>query len=276
MPRQKKGGNGRASYSQLFDYPLSPCYKPDGKPEIFKAGWHAGGNGRAAFSKMFDAPLSQCYKPEGKPEIFKAGWHAGGNPKFACNTEPSVKDMGVYNQPLNPDATASEKAWSSRYSCGANTASGNTQVGGGTLRNLTDLKRYMSQNEDKNYAVVVLGTYLRGNYKIAIFHFPRRQNKYSVSVEVESETKRKNSVLTFEGFSVHSFTSSDEVLELLRKYRLKAIQIRGHMDKRHETISGKNRTIYYDENKNKEFYRERRDGKLVKKYLRSRKVNNKE
>ena len=86
MPRQKKGGNGRASYTQLFDYPLSPCYKPEGKPEIFKAGWHAGGNGRAAFSKMFDAPLSQCYKPEGKPEIFKAGWHAGGNPKFACNT----------------------------------------------------------------------------------------------------------------------------------------------------------------------------------------------
>ena len=205
MPRQnKKGGSNRASYTQLFDYPLSPCYKPEGKPEIFKAGWHAGGNGRAAFSKMFDAPLSQCYKPEGKPEIFKAGWHAGGNgnAKFSCNTEPSVRQMGVYNQPLNPDMTASEKAWSARYSCAGTAASGNTQVGGGVLRNLRDLKSYMRENEKNNYAVIILGTYLRGNYKIALFHFPRRQQAYSVSVEVEGENKNNKGVLKFEGFSI--------------------------------------------------------------------------
>jgi hypothetical protein len=279
MPRQnKKGGSNRASYTQLFDYPLSPCYKPEGKPEIFKAGWHAGGNGRAAFSKMFDAPLSQCYKPEGKPEIFKAGWHAGGNgnAKFACNTEPSVRQMGVYNQPLNPDMTASEKAWSARYSCAGTAASGNTQVGGGVLRNLRDLKSYMRENEKNNYAVIVLGTYLRGNYKIALFHFPRRQQAYSVSVEVEGENKNNKGVLKFEGFSTHSLVTAEEVLELLRRYKLKSIQIRGHMDKRTETIAGRNRAVYYDKERNREFYRERRDGKLVKKYLREKKSNKNE
>ena len=40
--QNKKGGaNGNFEYTKMFNQPLSPCYKPKGKPEIFKAGWHA-------------------------------------------------------------------------------------------------------------------------------------------------------------------------------------------------------------------------------------------
>jgi len=268
MPQNKKGGNGRAAYTKLFDYPLSPCYKPTGKPEIFKEGWHAGGSGRAAYTKLFDYPLSPCYKPEGKPEIFKEGWHAGGGAaKFGCNTEPTVAQMGVYDQPLNPDPNASQVAWKSRYTCGATTASGNTQVGGELLRNVRDLGRYMKENRTKSYVLLVLGTYMRGNYKVSVFHFPRREREYSVSVEIVG-TKGRNVVPNFEGFSKHSLKDDREVLELLKRYNVKEIQVQGRRQQRKETVSGRVRNVYFDEVKNREFYRERKDGKLVKKYLR--------
>ena len=47
------------------------------------------------------------------------------------------------------------------------------------------------------------------------------------------------------------------------------------MDKRTETIAGRNRAVYYDKERNREFYREE-DGKLVKKYLREKKSNKNE
>ena len=43
-----------------------------------------------------------------------------------------------------------------------------------------------------------------------------------------------------------------------------------------QTIAGRNRAVYYDKERNREFYRERSDGKLVKKYLREKKSNKKE
>ena len=39
--QNKKGGNQGFEYTKMFNSPLSPCYKPQDKPEIFKAGWHA-------------------------------------------------------------------------------------------------------------------------------------------------------------------------------------------------------------------------------------------
>ena len=61
-------------------------------------------------------PLSPCYRPQGKPEIFKAGWHAGGSAK-PCDYEPTVREMGVYDQPLTDKANPSQKAWFERFSC---------------------------------------------------------------------------------------------------------------------------------------------------------------
>ena len=61
-------------------------------------------------------PLSPCYRPQGKPEVFKAGWYAGGTAK-PCDYEPTVREMGVYDQPLTDKANPSQIAWFNRYTC---------------------------------------------------------------------------------------------------------------------------------------------------------------
>ena len=69
--------------------------------------------GAFEYAKMFDFPLSPCYKPTGKPEIPRAGWHAGGG--AACDAEPSVAKMGIVDKPACSNPTASELAWDNRY-----------------------------------------------------------------------------------------------------------------------------------------------------------------
>ena len=69
--------------------------------------------GAFEYAKMFDFPLSPCYKPAGKPEIPRAGWHAGGG--AACDAEPSVAKMGIVDKPACSNPTASELAWDNRY-----------------------------------------------------------------------------------------------------------------------------------------------------------------
>jgi hypothetical protein len=79
MPRKTKKG-GAFAYTDQFNYPLSPCYRPNGKDEIPKMGWHAGGSEQ---KQMFsDTPsekeLSQKYLCE--PELHKI---AGGSKVLA-------------------------------------------------------------------------------------------------------------------------------------------------------------------------------------------------
>ena len=75
------------------------------------------------YAKMLSNPLSPCYRPEGKPEIFKAGWHAGGSTR-PCDYEPSVCQMGVINKPLTDVVNPSQQAWFNRYSCPKGTQAG--------------------------------------------------------------------------------------------------------------------------------------------------------
>lgn len=73
--------------------------------------------GAFAYAKLFDYPLSPCYKPMDKAPIPKMGWHAGGASSEACDSQPSVAKMGVIDTPLSTKPSASEIAWDARYSC---------------------------------------------------------------------------------------------------------------------------------------------------------------
>jgi len=68
--------------------------------------------GAFAYVKQFDYPLSPCYKPQNKAPIPKLGWHAGG---ASCDSQPTVAKMGIIDTPLDKMPTASEVAWNNRY-----------------------------------------------------------------------------------------------------------------------------------------------------------------
>ena len=73
------------------------------------------------YAKMLRNPLSPCYTPPGKPEVFKAGWHAGGSAK-PCDYEPPVGEL--VNIASTDCVNPSQKAWFNRYSCPKNTQAG--------------------------------------------------------------------------------------------------------------------------------------------------------
>ena len=95
---------------------------------------------------MLSNPLSPCYRPEGKPEIFKAGWHALVGSARPCDYEPSVCQMGVINKPLTDVVNPSQQAWFNRYSCPKG-----TQAGGKRPKNLNlkTVKKTVKKSKSK-------------------------------------------------------------------------------------------------------------------------------
>lgn len=72
------------------------------------------GGATFGYVDQFNFPLSPCYKPPGQPEIPRKGWHAGG---AACDNQPTVSEMGIVDKPACNEPSASELAWPNRYSC---------------------------------------------------------------------------------------------------------------------------------------------------------------
>ena len=83
MPRNSKKSGGSFAYTQQFNFPLSPCYKPLLKAPVPRLGWHAGGAGAGQ----------------------------------TCDAMKTVAEMGVIDKPLTNKLTASETAWDRRYTC---------------------------------------------------------------------------------------------------------------------------------------------------------------
>ncbi len=72
--------------------------------------------GAFAYVDQFDYPLSPCYKPNNKAPIPKLGWHAGGASSDAtCDKMVTVAEMGIKDTPLTKVPSPSELAWDNRY-----------------------------------------------------------------------------------------------------------------------------------------------------------------
>jgi len=118
--------------------------------------------GAFAYEKQFDFPLSPCYKPKGQPEIPRLGWHAGGG--ASCDAEPTVSQMGVIDKPLNNLPSASELAWDNRYTQpkmlrgGDNTNSNIIKKFNETFTSINDVQalRINANKGDEKYKMVII------------------------------------------------------------------------------------------------------------------------
>jgi len=149
--------------------------------------------GAFAYADQFNFPLSPCYKPKGQPEIPRAGWHAGGGAP-GCDAEPSVSQMGIVDKPLCKELTGSEQAWDNRYGPmkgGDNNESGNNNnnnnmkklnesfsMSNNKQNFLAELQKHVSENTEKKPMVFSLKGDKNGNeHKITVIYNPESADK---------------------------------------------------------------------------------------------------
>lgn len=147
--------------------------------------------GAFAYADQFNFPLSPCYKPKGQPEIPRAGWHAGGGGP-SCDAEPSVSQMGVIDKPLCNEPTGSEQAWDNRFGPmkgGDNNESGNNNNKMKKLNEsfsmqnnkqnfLMNLQKHISENTEKKPMVFSMKGEKNGvEHKITVIYSPEKEEK---------------------------------------------------------------------------------------------------
>ena len=215
--------------------------------------------GAFAYVDQFDYPLSPCYKPEGKPPITKAGWHAGGS----CIDNKTVAQMGVVDKPACTDPSASETAWLNRYNKmwgGENNGNGN---GNGMINNanvngknnkqpqvsflseqmnvsemqnnsvVNKLKEKINANKNAN-AVFFLNANKNGeNFKISVFYTPQGEKKFKLTIEPTKKANNNNNARNQLNAMINesfNYNTVNGVVNRIKNFNLKNVTKRNNMN----------------------------------------------
>ena len=143
--------------------------------------------GSFAYVEQFNKTenLSPCYNKNSTPKL---GWHAGGS---SCNSNLTVKEMGVVDTPPSNKPTASVLAWDNRYS----------QNGGNIL------KKINSNLHKKSSALSIEAS---KNGKNKIINLINTNDKFIMSV-VDKESNRSY---------FHETNSFDDISKKIQQFNL--------------------------------------------------------
>jgi hypothetical protein len=232
--------------------------------------------GAFAYVDQFDYPLSPCYHPKGKPPIPKLGWHSGGN---SCLKNPSVSQMGIVDKPSCLQPNPSEIAWANRYSCPSmkggnninfsvkeivnnsknNTNKNNTHKNttnntnknttNNTNKNTTNntnninmfnttiinkLKEKLNMNIDKPTTFFVDANKNGLNYKIVVYYEPNGNKKFNITIKPSKKNNNNSGnireIMRQEEIVAHQYNTLNGVVNKIKHFQLKNISKRTNMN----------------------------------------------
>jgi len=224
--------------------------------------------GAFAYVDQFDYPLSPCYKPTGKPQIPKLGWHAGGS----CLDNKTVAQMGIIDKPACTQPSASEVAWINRYSkmtggeapptlLGELLNAPNTkpnknnnkkpqvaflseQVTINTNKNnkkpqvtnnstemqntsvINKLKQKIEANQNKNAVFSINANKNGENYKISVFYTPSGNKKFQITIQPSKKVTNNNNArnqLNNQQYETFNYNSVNGIANRIKNFQLKNV-----------------------------------------------------
>ena len=227
MPKKSSKKGGAFAYVDQFDYPLSPCYKPEGKPQIPKLGWHAGGscldNKTVAQMGIIDKPA--CSQPSASEVAWVNRYTkmAGGEAPTTLLGEllnaPNNKPKNNQNNNNKKNNKKPQVAFLSEQITTNSVETQNTSV-------INKLKQKIEANQNKNAVFSINANKNGENYKISVFYTPSGNKKFQITIQPSKKVTNNNNArnqLNNQQYESFNYNSVNGIANRIKNFQLKNI-----------------------------------------------------